>query len=585
MNRHNSPKKSNPYSKYKYLLEKCVEIKYENFDEAIKKVNEIAVSLLDITCSSVWILSERDQLFHCEDIYSKHLHKHKVTRASIAINKHPEYMDALMTNRHLVIKTGDSDFGLEHKYLKKHKILYKFDTALYYKGALKGILCFESTEQKKFVNNFTHEVAITLANIVEIAINLKYKQENEEIFQAIVDNSQTGILIFAEKILYANEAATVMTGYTLEELTQMHTWDLVSGELQNIFKQRVLKRLKGEHFNANYDDIRVKTKNGALKIIRATVETIVYEGKYAGLAIITDVTDLIEAKEKIKILAQAVEQTDELIKITNVDGNIIYVNNSLVANTGYKEIELIGQNPRIFKSGKHTKAFYKKLWDTILAKKVYRNVIINKKKDGTLYYEDLTISPILDKGGNIRYFVATSKDVSSKIELEEKLKLMATTDALTGIYNRYKMNEEIDFEIKKAKRYKKSFALIMFDIDFFKAINDTYGHDVGDRVLEELAQVVTRSIRSTDTFARWGGEEFMILARNSDAKSATLLAEKIRKKVENFLFADGIEITISLGISVYDKQKTKETLLKEADEALYQAKALGRNKTVLFESL
>lgn len=585
MNRHDGHETTDLNFNYKEFLEKCVEIKYDIFDEAIQKVNEIAVTSLDITYSSVWILSERDQLFHCEDIYDKNLQKHKTIPTPIDITKHPEYVTALNANQHLMIKMGESNFGLEHKYLKKHNVIYKYDTALYYKGALKGILCFESTEQKKFVNNVIHEVAITLANIVEIAINLKYKKENEEIFQAIVDNSQTGIIIFGEKILYANEAATVMTGYAVDELTRMHTWDLVSGELQNIFKQRVLKRLKGEYFNANYDDICIKTKNGTVKIIRATVETIVYEGKYAGLAIITDVTDLIEAKEKIKILAQAVEQTDELIKITDVDGKIIYVNNSLVANTGYKEIELIGQNPRIFKSGKHTKAFYKKLWDTILAKKVYRNVIINKKKDGTLYYEDQTISPILDKDGKITHFVATSKDVSSQMELEEKLKLMATTDALTGVYNRYKMNEEIDFEIKKAKRYKKSFALIMFDIDFFKNVNDTYGHDVGDKVLEELAEIVTRSIRATDTFARWGGEEFMILARNSDARSATILAEKIRKKVENFLFADGIEITISLGISVYDKNKTKETLLKEADEALYQAKSLGRNKTVLFESL
>jgi len=145
-----------------------------------------------------------------------------------------------------------------------------------------------------------------------------------------------------------------------------------------------------------------------------------------------------------------------------------------------------------------------------------------------------------------------------------------------------KLDKEIDFEIKKAKRYKKSFALIMFDIDFFKIVNDTYGHDTGDQVLEELAQLVTKNIRQTDTFARWGGEEFMILARNSDAKSAILLAEKIRKKVENLFFADGIEITISLGISIYSKNKTKEKLLKEADKALYEAKRLGRNKAVLF---
>ncbi len=163
-------------------------------------------------------------------------------------------------------------------------------------------------------------------------------------------------------------------------------------------------------------------------------------------------------------------------------------------------------------------------------------VIINKKKDGTLFYEDLTISPILNSKGEIEYFVATSKDISKQIKMEEKLKILATTDALTSIYNRYKMNEEIEQEIKKANRYHKKFALIMFDIDFFKSINDTYGHDVGDHVLEELTTITKKMIRQTDSFGRWGGEEFMILARYIDQeKEAIALAEKIRKKVQNYL--------------------------------------------------
>ncbi len=571
-------------SKYKLLLQECLKIEYENFEEAIHKINEIATSLLEITCSSIWIVNEITQTLQCEDIFFTKLHKHKRLRAALPLEKYKKYVQKLTENRHLILTKNDTEDDLHHTYLKKYHINQKFDTAMYYRGNFKGVLCFETT-QEHFIDDFVYEVATTLANIAEIAINLKYKKENDEIFHAIVESPQTGIIIFQEKILYANDAASTITGFSNEELTQMHTWEFVDAEVQKIFQQRVLRRLQGKKFSTRYDDIPIKTKKGIFKIIRASVETIVYEGRYAGIAIITDVTDLIEAKEKVKILAQAVEQMDELVKITDVDGNIIYVNNSLIANTGYKEIELIGQNPRILKSGKHTKAFYKKMWDTILSKKIYRNVLINKKKDGTLYYEDLTISPIIDENGEIRYFVATSKDVSSQIELEERLKIMATTDALTGIYNRYKMNEEIEFEIKKAKRYKKSFALIMFDIDFFKVINDTYGHDIGDKVLEELALLVTRSIRSTDTFARWGGEEFMILARNSDAKSATLLAEKIRKKVENFLFADGINITISIGISLYNRQKTKETLLKEADRALYRAKAEGRNKTVLFEAI
>ena len=584
MHRQRRNKVPDSNTKYKLLLEECLKIEYENFEEAIHKINEIAVSLLNISCSSVWIVSEINQTLQCEDIFSTNIHKHKKLRASLPLEKYEKYIQKLTKERHLLLKKSDKEDDLHYPYLKRYGITQKLDTALYYKGRFKGVLCFETTEDR-FIEDFVYEVATTLANIAEIAINLKYKKENEELFHAIVENPQTGIIIFQEKILYANEAASSITGFANEELTNMHTWEFVYGDIKKIFKQRVLKRLQGKKFSTSYDDIKIKTKNGVIKIIRASVETIVYEGRYAGIAIITDVTDLIEAKEKVKILAQAVEQMDELVKITDVDGNIVYVNNSLIANTGYKEIELIGQNPRILKSGKHTKAFYKKMWDTILSKKIYRNVLINKKKDGSLYYEDLTISPILDKNGDISYFVATSKDVSSQIELEERLKIMATTDALTGIYNRYKMNEEIEFEIKKSKRYKKSFALIMFDIDFFKVVNDTYGHDIGDRVLEELAQVVRHNIRATDTFARWGGEEFMILARNSDEDSATLLAEKIRKKVENFLFADKISITISIGISIYRANKKKETLLKEADRALYRAKAQGRNKTVLFDSI
>ena len=585
MNRLEWQKSSNPYAKYKYLLNECAEITYESFETTIRQVNELAASLLDITCSSVWMINEIEQSLQCVDIYSKNLHKHKKLHSSLAIDSHREYIDALKESRYLILETNEDICTLHHRYLAKHGIVYKFDTALYYNGILKGILCFESTDSRNFIDNFTKEVALTLAKIVETAINLQYKRENEEIFQSIVNNAQTGILIFQEKILYANDAMTNITGFSPDELKRMHPWDFVEEEMRDLFRQRVIKRVAGEFFSTSYNDIPMRTKSGNPKIVRGSVETILYEGGYAGIAIITDITDLVEAREKVRILAQAVEQMDEFVKITDVEGNIVYVNNSLIANTGYKEIELIGKNPRIFKSGKHKKSFYKKMWDTILNKKIYRNFIINKKKDGTLYYEDQTISPILNKNGKILYFVATSKDVSSQIQLEERLRHMATTDALTGIYNRYKMNEELELEIKKAKRYKRTFALIMFDIDYFKQINDTYGHDAGDRVLEELATLVSKSIRETDAFARWGGEEFLILVHDSDANSSKKLAEKIRKKVERFFFADAIQITISLGIAVYDSEKSKEKLLKEADEALYKAKELGRNKTVVFQEI
>ncbi len=570
--------------KFQNALIECSRVNHENFFATIKKVNELSVRALPITCSSIWLLNESKNELECIDIFSKHAHRHHKRPPPLPIEKYEKYIRQIEQKRHLILGNKKSSSPLNtlfKEYFSHFKVLHRFDTAIYYKGELKGVLSFESTKEENFVEHLTYEFADILSNSIEIALNIKARKENEEKFNAIVNSPQTGIIIYTDHVLYANETLCSILGYTLEEMKQMHSWDFFVPELRQAFKQKVLRRMKGEKFPRTYNDVKIVTKSGDVKIIRLSAETILYEGQYAGISIVNDITDLVKTKENLQMLAQAIEQMDELVKITDIDGNMIYVNNSMIANTGYKKIELIGQNPRMFKSGKHTKAFYKKLWDTILAKKIYRNVIINKKKSGELYYEDQTISPILDKNGEIKYFVATSKDVSTQIKLEEKLKLLATTDALTGIYNRYKMNEEIALEIKKARRYKKRFALIMFDIDFFKVINDTYGHDVGDNVLEELAKIVQKSIRETDSFGRWGGEEFMILARNIEEAEALKLAEKIRQKVEGHYFRDKVEITISLGVTLFSEGDNKEALLKRVDKALYKAKNNGRNRVEL----
>ncbi len=580
---HSKTKTKKVRERYRRLLKECLEIETDNFPKAVEQINEIASGLLPITYSSIWIVHDMDKTLKCADLYSKPYNIHKKPSLSIPCNEASSYLQRLAKEKQLFFQQEDSIPKIYNRHFQRHNIHAKLDAAFFYKNKIKGILSFETTLKDNFLSPFVYEVASTLVNILEISINLQYKKENETIFNAILENPQTGLFIFRRKILFCNEAAVRITEYSPQELKKMHTWDFVSGELKEIFKQRVLKRIEGEHFNTKYDDIPIRTKSGRHAIIRASVDTIMYEGEYAGIAIITDVTDLVKTKKKLQLLAQAVEQMDELVKITDPQGQILYVNNSLIANTGYKEIELIGQTPRIFKSGKHPRSFYKDLWDTITAKKIYRNVLINKKKDGTLYYEDLTISPMLDEKGEILYFVATSKDVSKQIELEEKLKNMATRDALTGIYNRYKMNEEIDAEIKKSKRYNQRFSILMFDIDFFKQINDTYGHDIGDKVLVELCENITKIIRDTDIFARWGGEEFIILARETNEESTFLLAEKIRKKVASHIFVQDIHITISIGAALFMPTYTKEEILKNVDNALYEAKRTGRNKTVLFQ--
>ncbi len=287
--------------------------------------------------------------------------------------------------------------------------------------------------------------------------------------------------------------------------------------------------------------------------------------------------------QKMNLLAKALEQTDDMVIITDQNGVIEYVNDSTVVKSGYERNELIGNKTNIFKSGKHTEEFYKNLWETILAGKNYRKVIIDKTKDDKLYYAELKITPLMDENNKVKNFVATSTDITNRIQMEKKLKKLATVDSLTEIYNRYKLDDEINHHIARYERYKEPFSILMFDIDFFKNINDKYGHDVGDRVLKSLSQLVASNIRITDIVGRWGGEEFLVILEKTKKEEAFAIAQKLRRLVEAYLIDEKYHITISIGVAEYEEGESKETLLKKADEALYKAKENGRNQCCCLE--
>ncbi len=178
-------------------------------------------------------------------------------------------------------------------------------------------------------------------------------------------------------------------------------------------------------------------------------------------------------------------------------------------------------------------------------------------------------------------YIVSMSDITDMEEEAKMLEKLATTDPLTKIYNRLKLNELLAFEIKKADRYKMPLSLIMFDIDHFKDINDTYGHDVGDEVLVKLCDTVSASIRETDVFARWGGEEFMIMLPNTSGAGAQVMAENLRKAVEHTNFGAAGIVTASFGVGEYSPEANMRELLKNVDDALYEAKRGGRNKVVL----
>jgi diguanylate cyclase (GGDEF)-like protein/PAS domain S-box-containing protein len=169
---------------------------------------------------------------------------------------------------------------------------------------------------------------------------------------------------------------------------------------------------------------------------------------------------------------------------------------------------------------------------------------------------------------------------NEKLEID-KLHQLAYFDALTGIYNRRKFNEILDAEYKRSKRYQRSLCGLFFDIDYFKAVNDTYGHDAGDDVLKTLAQKVSQHIRETDCFARWGGEEFIILLPESNQKQALATAEHLRETINNVIFTKVGKISISIGITILKENERVKTFIKRLDDALYKAKKEGRNRSII----
>ena len=315
----------------------------------------------------------------------------------------------------------------------------------------------------------------------------------------------------------------------------------------------------------NVEFLVKRDKNGVAKTLRG---------------VINDITEIVEKENQVKLLAKALEASDNLVFITDANGIITYVNDSVVKHSGYPRDELLGARPSIFKSSKHDQKFYQQLWSTILAGRNYNNIIINKKKNGDLYYVDTSIISIDDKYTRTKNFVATSKDVTIQMKLEQKLENLAITDSLTQIYNRYKINAEIDLHIAMAKRNHQPFSMLMFDIDHFKRVNDTYGHYVGDVVLKELTKLIESSIREVDVFGRWGGEEFMLLLDNTNKIEALHVANKLLNNVAQTPLSGHYSITISIGVSEYRIAEQKATLLERVDQALYEAKESGRNRVV-----
>ena len=312
---------------------------------------------------------------------------------------------------------------------------------------------------------------------------------------------------------------------------------------------------------------------------------------------VQDVTERKRAEEEIKRLFTAIDQSINVVFITDVKGQIEYVNSTFEQVTGYAKEEVIGQNPRILASGETTHAEYEELWNTILAGKTWRGISKNKKKDGQYYWCNGLITPIRNEKGQITHFLAIQEDITEKIQTEKRVKYLASYDELTGIRNRTCFMEQLNEWLSHNKAYNQTGVLLLMDIDGFRLINDTYGHSTGDNILHRVAEFLITALFEIDKhyvnkdvresiLGRLGGDEFAIFLPARDEKEGIATAEEISKRLEKSRFVEiPGHLTASIGVALYprDGSTTKE-LLTRADASIYHAKGLGYNRIHLYNT-
>ncbi|MCW9024126.1 MAG: EAL domain-containing protein [Gammaproteobacteria bacterium] len=289
-----------------------------------------------------------------------------------------------------------------------------------------------------------------------------------------------------------------------------------------------------------------------------------------------------KAEYELRKLSTAIEQSVSSIIITDINGVTEYVNPQFYKTTGYKPEEAIGHKANLLRSDKTPLSTHTHLWDTIRSGQVWHGEILNKKKNGELFWELVSISPVRNREGQIANFIGIQHDITERKKLEERLNFMAYHDELTELPNRTLLLDRFEQLTTHAQRANHKVALLILDLDRFKLINDSLGHRIGDQLLIEIAKRLKHTARSSDTIARYGGDEFVILVSDlTDTDSLINLSKRLVDIISEpmTISEHHLHISASIGISIWpDDGDDMDTLLRLADTAMYHAKDLGRNQ-------
>lgn len=416
--------------------------------------------------------------------------------------------------------------------------------------------------------------------------------DSESRLRTIIENEPECIkLVDAEgHLLQMNPAGLKMIeADNPEQVLGGSVFNIIAPEYRQAYIEMHKHVLTGEAKQMEYEIVGLKGGRSWLETHAVPMQEA--DGSIVHLAVTRDINERKEAERQLRIAA-AVFESQEGMEVTNAKKQILRVNKAFTDITGYTAEEVIGKNPRLLHSGRHDRDFYNAMWRSIITTGAWEGEIWNRRKNGEIYPDYVTITAVKDQKGVVTHYVGTHMDITQRKAAAEEIERLAFYDPLTKLPNRRLLQDRLKTALATSHRSGRKGALLFIDLDNFKTLNDTLGHDMGDLLLQQVAERLSSCVRACDTVARQGGDEFVVMLQDlsKQASEATAQAQNIGNKLlaalnQPYQLAGRDYIsTPSIGATLFNGHKqTPDELLKRADIAMYQAKTSGRNTLRFFD--
>ena len=409
--------------------------------------------------------------------------------------------------------------------------------------------------------------------------------ERESLLRLIYDTSSVAIFLVDPngRITHANRRMSEMFLCPIESLTGSLYVDHIHPSQREIGQQRMMQLLSQQFPSINVE--RLYWREDGSEFWGHLTGQPMRDASGAVSGLVGVIADIDERKHSEAALRQAkivFDASPEGVIVTDADNRIVSINPAFSQITGYQAEDVIGKNPKILASGRQSPEFYAQLWQSLNSLGQWEGELWNRRKDGQIYPEMLSITRVKNNDGSVANYIALFQDITLRRKAEERIRHLAHHDYLTGLPNRAYFVERMNQALALARRYERQMAVLFIDLDRFKPINDNYGHDAGDIVLREIAKRLQTIVRESDTVCRQGGDEFVILVPEmADRERIEELSHKLQGVIEEpCTVADRqMSVSASIGVAIYpDHGDSVDSLMQSADSAMYQAKAEGSNR-------